>query len=392
MSLSPKGSILAIGLDTGEVFLTDTVNSYRVVESLETPIDNYSLNNDNKLFKGVSLIQDELERSNLFENFSRGAQALTSDAQSPIASKINRKKIQYPKYFIKTEIAFKSITIHNSNTLRLQQIYKDDSTISKSVKVNYSIEGRCNGFQVHPSNEYLLILSNIGFLYVFKLINGELRLKIGVPSLSKALSIDPSGLYAIIAANINNEETKNLGLIKAQRSNLGILMSSGNENLVIEKEIDCMYKKSHAQDRSKVLLIEIGTGNVIGCVNHIFDITTSGVSSDGKFFSLGSKKGHVGVWTLFDDYYENISNLLLEMRLNPKVWSDYPIIQDIKNLQAYGGQNPGNAEDDSWRGNNQNMSDYSNNITDHGGGEKSPRGIGQTGNHKNRKINSAISQ
>ena len=223
------------------------------------------------------------------------------------------------------------MTVHNSNTLRLQQIYKDDVTISNSVKICYCIEGKCNGFQVHPSNEYLLILSNIGYLYVFKLINGELRLKVGVPSLSKNLVIDPSGLYAIISAHVKDSETKNLGLIKSTRNNLGIcIKNSGSSNLLMEKEIDMMYKQSHEKEKTKVMLIEIGTGQVIGCASHIFNINSSGISPDGKFFSLGSKTGHVGIWAIHQDFQENICEVLLQMKLNPKFWNDYPIIQENK--------------------------------------------------------------
>ena len=149
--------------------------------------------------------------------------------------------------------------------------------------------------------------------------------------MSKSLTIDPSGLYALVAANVDQQDSKNLGLIKSTRNNLGIEMNASYP-LLLEKEIDTVYKKSQMVQKTKLILIEIGTGNVIGCVNHIFDISTSSISLDGRFICLGSKQGHIGIWSFNQDYSENISDLLMQMTLNPKVWSDYPIIQDPKTV------------------------------------------------------------
>ena len=177
--LSPKGGLLGAVLINGEAFLCDCSRNYQKVQVLENSFEDYTIK-ASKVFKSIELIQDELERSSLFESMSS-----TFD-KSTVSDRGAGSRINYRKYYVKSETALKAVTISNSNTLHLQQIYKDDLTLSKSVKIEYCIEGKCSGFQVHSSNDYLLVLSNIGFVYVFKLINGEIRLRIDVPSHSSS--------------------------------------------------------------------------------------------------------------------------------------------------------------------------------------------------------------
>jgi WD40 repeat protein len=59
-------------------------------------------------------------------------------------------------------------------------------------------EGKIAGFDVHPSKDYILVTSNQGRIYVFRLDTGELRGTITCPLHAKGCLIDPSGLYVII--------------------------------------------------------------------------------------------------------------------------------------------------------------------------------------------------
>ena len=70
------------------------------------------------------------------------------------------------------------ITTHNVSSLRLHQVYKSQGTLTSIVLTTYYVEGRIVDYGIHPSNEYLVVLSNEAFLYIFKLANGELRGKI----------------------------------------------------------------------------------------------------------------------------------------------------------------------------------------------------------------------
>lgn len=61
-------------------------------------------------------------------------------------------------------------------------------------------EGRVQGFDVHPSGDYLLVTSNKGRIYVYRIDTGELRGTIAIPLHSKGCCIDPSGLYVLVQA------------------------------------------------------------------------------------------------------------------------------------------------------------------------------------------------
>ena len=142
--------------------------------------------------KSIRLIQDDLERSSIFENLADNSSNMNVNLSSGMYKSAPRSaspallgKSNFPKYYVKAENAIKSITVHNSSTLRLQQIYRDDLTISATGKTVYCVDGKLTSYQVHPSNDYIIVLSNVGFLYIFKLINADLRVKIPIPSLSR---------------------------------------------------------------------------------------------------------------------------------------------------------------------------------------------------------------
>lgn len=177
LCISPRGSLLGVALSSGETFICDCSRGYQRILTLENSYDDHGLK-DSTFFKGIKIIQDELERSSVFELLAESRPMASAMRSS------NIPKVNYQKYYVKSENALKSVTVHNSNTLRLQQIYRDDLTISANPKTVYCVDGKCTSFQIHPSNDYLLILSNIGYLYIFKIINGDLRMKINVPSMT----------------------------------------------------------------------------------------------------------------------------------------------------------------------------------------------------------------
>ena len=61
---------------------------------------------------------------------------------------------------------------------------------------------------MHPSLSYIFIVSNIGMIYCFKLLSGELRGEISIPENSLGIDIDPSGLYLVVASPSRNMEEK----------------------------------------------------------------------------------------------------------------------------------------------------------------------------------------
>lgn len=180
LSLSPRGSLLGIALSSGEALLCDCSRNYEKILILESPCEDYTLKSTG-FYKSIKIIQDELERSSVFEMLAEN-RSMASALRSTAVGKVN-----YKKYYVKSESALKTVTVHNSNTLRLQQVYRDELTISANPKIIYCVEGKCTGFQIHPSNDYLMTLSNIGMIYIFKLVNGDLRMKINVPSMTSSI-------------------------------------------------------------------------------------------------------------------------------------------------------------------------------------------------------------
>ena len=231
LCVSPKGSVLGVALSSGEAFLCDSSRNYQKILVLEAAFDDYTLKSSG-VFKHLCLIQDELERSTIFEYMSENRSQVGMNKPAALA------KTHYQKYYLKTETAMKAVTVHNSNTLRLQQVYRDDLTISASPKIVYCVDGKCTSFQVHPSNDYLAAVSNIGFLYLFKLVNGDMRLKVNVPGLcsssppSPDLFLDPSGLYCFMSCH----ETEDSAAVYS------IAQKAGRTELFVDKEVDLMAR------------------------------------------------------------------------------------------------------------------------------------------------------
>ena len=71
--------------------------------------------------------------------------------------------------------------------------------MTKSQLVQYFIaEGRISGFDLHPSKDYVIVTSNRGKVYVFRVETGELRGTINIPFNAQGCLVDPSGLYVVV--------------------------------------------------------------------------------------------------------------------------------------------------------------------------------------------------
>lgn len=63
----------------------------------------------------------------------------------------------------------------------------------------FEIDGMITGFDLHPSGDYLVVSSDQGFYYIFRVDTGELRGKVPIMTDPAGLAIDPSGLYLAVA-------------------------------------------------------------------------------------------------------------------------------------------------------------------------------------------------
>ncbi len=57
-----------------------------------------------------------------------------------------------------------------------------------------------SGISLHPSGDYVILLSNAGFFLIYRSDTAELRGRVDVPEFSTNCTIDPSGLYLVLAA------------------------------------------------------------------------------------------------------------------------------------------------------------------------------------------------
>lgn len=96
----------------------------------------------------------------------------------------------------KTELLVFSVTA--PNTVCLNTVDFSDGPMTKSKFQEFIIGvGQVDGFDVHPSKDYILITSNRGSISIFRTDTGELRGTIKVPEHARGACIDPSGLYVI---------------------------------------------------------------------------------------------------------------------------------------------------------------------------------------------------
>ena len=63
----------------------------------------------------------------------------------------------------------------------------------------YRTHGEIVQFRLHPSHEYILVLTKNGQVYIFNITDGDIRGKINVDVDSTDLILDPSGLYFAVS-------------------------------------------------------------------------------------------------------------------------------------------------------------------------------------------------
>lgn len=91
------------------------------------------------------------------------------------------------------------------------------------VKQFYLVDGKIKGYKLHPSNEYVVILTDAGFYYIFNVEKGDIRGKHLVDPSSCHLELDPSGLYLSVVAKGNEVQIYELAkgtLISVLQSDL----------------------------------------------------------------------------------------------------------------------------------------------------------------------------
>ena len=71
--------------------------------------------------------------------------------------------------------------------------------VKKQISQFYRTQGEIVTFKLHPSLEYILVLTKNGVVFIFNIADGDIRGKISVEADSNDLEIDPAGLYFAIS-------------------------------------------------------------------------------------------------------------------------------------------------------------------------------------------------
>lgn len=206
------------------------------------------------------------------------------------------------KQFDKSSHTFRILSTTSPNCVSLRQVEVRGTKLYKTPLSQFLVdEGRVAGFDVHPgSQDYLLITSTMGKIYVYRIDTGELRGTISIPRHAKGCLIDPSGLYVVVQVPPFK--------VKHTREAEGI--QGTHENDI---------------ERSTLLMFELGTGQAAAEIKSVFEVSSMSFSSCGKYLSLGSTKGTVCVWAVGDHLHQNIKQVMDSVKLQPDFWANYPI-------------------------------------------------------------------
>lgn len=138
--------------------------------------------------------------------------------------------------------------------------------MTKSQLVQYFIsEGRISGFDLHPSKDYLIVTSNRGKIYIYRIETGELRGTIQIPDHAQGCIVDPSGLYVVIQVP---------PFTQIQRE--------------MDTKIDLLGSNEKSLQRTTIMMYEIGTGLAASEIISIFDVSQMKFSNDGRYLTLAS--------------------------------------------------------------------------------------------------------
>ena len=92
---------------------------------------------------------------------------------------------------------------------------------------------------------------------------------------------------------------------------------------------NCDYGNLEINDkelaRSSVIMYEIGSGKVAAELRQTFDIGVMKFSTDGRYLSLASKDGQITIWSIGDQIFRVINEVLTNMKAQPDYWADFPI-------------------------------------------------------------------
>jgi len=203
------------------------------------------------------------------------------------------------------EVNLRIISLHELNTLRLQNISIQKSTFLTNTVRSFSYyNGNINSVLLHPSEDYLIVLLGCKRVSITRIETGELCGEINLDIICYEIRLDPSGLYLGILTN-EDINIKNLEYDGGKPSKNSVISYGGNQtsftkvsdnktqdyetksNLTNQRNFVSGKKSiTDANMKSSIGVFEIGTGKYAFSLENVFRISNFKFSNDGKIFIL----------------------------------------------------------------------------------------------------------
>lgn len=265
-SLSLNNEILAVGFASGYIRTYtqdfDQLSSYRA---------HYS-----KVFH-LSLTRSSI----LISQYESGPLLLLDSTYTRTAGTLQDSKHPINKAFSYCELSDSNETLlligslQDCKTIAIHRVSKKDSVKMIGFS-NLQLESKCVDFKVHTSGKYLIAALDLGSICLYEIFSCNL---VGVINNSGSIVIDHSGLY-----------------------------------------LACMVQ----DDASRVVVYEVGTGEIAAEMGRIATGQQVYFSFDGKLVAITGENGEIEVWRLPEVVRFNVEKML--SRADEDVWDKFPIL------------------------------------------------------------------
>jgi len=297
---SNKGSIWIFDLFTGNLLMQRDVAAMKIVCMQFSPTGSHLLIAYSSGLINLYRFSGDLEFELQLEEPIITTEPISGNIYiSAILTQLETNESSISSKSVSFDKVFSCYSTHNFATVRLHKILTYSGKTTKDIVCDYFIdEGKISGFDLHPSGEYIVIVSDAGWLFVYHTHMAQLRGKVKIGPSPYNCKIDPSGLYVFLLCSSNADE-----------------IPAPNK---LHKRIMQVW--------------ELGTGGISTELSNMFDISTYEISKDGKYLILCSNKGVASVWAISGDIQENMQQVLDCMAANPHFWKNFPI--DLRKLEV----------------------------------------------------------
>jgi WD40 repeat protein len=269
-------------------------------------------------------------------------------------------------------LTFSRLSAHRTEVAVVSEMRLQTSTANAN---NVASNERVSGVSVHPSENYALVSTNAGRVFVFHLQTGECRGIIKTPAASCGQCvIDPSGLYLAVLASTSGKTSPtsvilppNSLALTAERAVMSLTSSADAvaastfdehaegqvpkmslESMVptalrlagvslaanaqqppnsdtSAASVDSSLHMTAASKYTRVLLYEVGTGKYIDEIAQPLGVSHAAFAGNGQAIFVASLNGSMSMFKLKTELAENVRHVMASMTATPYFWSRFPI-------------------------------------------------------------------